>query len=167
MRLTRNQVLNLRSGQTVHYVWGNGVTLHVITARLVGRRSCVRDSELCFKPYRRFGYSVFDPRRQRGTIIGGYRDPHNRWVDMFATSLGGAIGDRYFTKLAQAQRFMQECNDGLWPREVYRLKRHHEALDELDEILGVCDRGLGIYEATDYNTLDDVPADDTRFALPG
>lgn len=147
--LSRREVLNLRSGQTVHSVYGNKSSdLYVRTVTLCGKRSHTRPSLLGVRDWRE--YKCKNQYPGPFSMSWWPLAQGDRHSDSRASSVGGALGDRYFTTARAATRFMNELKAGLHPLYLEALDDHMAMCDELDEKLGICDRGLGYWENRDY-----------------
>lgn len=125
MRLSAEKALKrTRAGHTLWQVWGHAHQNRFVQPHTERLEIYVRPQS--FKGKR---------RHQPLTNLQG-----------FGHLLNGALGDVYFTKKCQAEKFAQEIRDGHHIAIVWAMREWADAFDLVDEELGVCDRGLGVYD---------------------
>lgn len=123
LALTREKALErLKAGHIVWTVWG-----HVHINRFV------TPHERRLEVYVRY------------QLLKGKRTHHFMNNGQFGLLINGSWG-AYFTKRTHAEAFAQEIRDGKHPLIVGDMEDRANAFDELDEMWGICDRGLGIYD---------------------
>lgn len=113
-----------RSGHLVWSVWG-----HVHTSRFVTH--CTHRLEVYARS------QVLKGKRKHQKLGNNFGE--------FGHLLNGSWGP-YFRKQKHAEAFAQQIRDGQHPRLVETIQEHGFALDEIDELEGLCDRGIGIFE---------------------
>jgi hypothetical protein len=109
----------LRAGHTVWTVWG-----HLHTNRFVSPP--------------KYQLEVY----VRPQFLNGKRKHQD---GVLSHLLNGSWGP-YFRRQKHAEAFAKEIRDGKHPRIVAAMQERDDALDLLDEEMGICDRGLGVYE---------------------
>jgi hypothetical protein len=126
MRLSSEKAMKyLRSGHIVWQVWGHAHQNRFVTPHEERLEVYVRSQVLKGK------------RRHQ---------EHGRQWGQFGHLLNGALGGIYFTKKKEAERFAQEIRDGHHMAIVWDMREDADTFDLLDEELGICDRGMGIYD---------------------
>jgi len=135
-----------RSGMTFYRVWGYAgleprsrdlifmpkgtqqtlkVDLRIDTYHFCGKRKLKHVAEIGSGAAG--DYHVFQRRHKVDIWIR--RNIFDSWGDKRSTG-DGALA--WFTSRRSAERFVQEVNDGLHPWAVFRLQRHHEMCDDLE-----------------------------------
>ncbi len=141
MRLSTEKALkHVRAGHTIWQVWGHAHQNRFTTPHEERLEVYVRSQ-------------TFSGKRKHQEFGPGYNE--------ICHLLNGSLGGVYFTKRFQAEKYAQEIREGFHPDVLWKMREDADAFDMLDEEMGICDRGMGLYtEPTEY----DYPYDELEFA---